>query len=249
VHTANGSKLRLDIHSQPKMLVTFSGVDGCGKTTHARALQNAFATCHLRADYLWSRAGSSGWLSAIIRLFRPKEEGAVNRTEELAEVPRRRSFESPKRRWGWSWLTTVESLWLYFRRVTWPLLRGHVVICDRYVYDTWADWSANYRQRAEESIAARVLQFLSPKPTLAFSLDVPADVAQDRSAGGSHEMFSSRVAAYRRIARSQSLHVVDGNESLETSNSTIVFDTLDYYFSHYRTVINQLFLKNPGQWR
>ena len=69
-HTLYGIKLRLRIHSQPSMLVTINGVDGCGKTTQARALQSAFHTCHLKADYVWYRGGSAGWLSSLLRLLR-----------------------------------------------------------------------------------------------------------------------------------------------------------------------------------
>jgi thymidylate kinase len=249
VHTGNGTKLRLRIHSQPNMLVTLSGVDGCGKTTHARALTTAFETCHLRADYVWTRAGSARWLSALTRLLGGHRKAAATQPAEKVEL-RRQRFQSPLLRWGWSWLTTLELVSEYARKVAWPLIRGHVVICDRYVYDAWVDLAANSGRPAEGTLPARVLGWLSPRPALSYWLDVPAEAAHSRAQDAlSEEFMASQAAAYQRVAQAHHLRRVDTQREVAENNDALVFEVLSTYFARYWTLVNQLFLKNPGQWK
>jgi len=256
VHTGYGTKLRLHIHSQPAMLVTFSGVDGCGKTTQARALQSAFETCHLRADYVWNRGGSARWVGLLSQWSKRLSPRISNETQTMAAnertiVRRMQQFRSPWTRCGWSWLTTTELLLQYTWRVTVPLLLGHVVICDRYIYDALGDWSVYFDEAAvEKRMAARVLCALTRRPRMAYWLDVPAEVAQSRSSDGLPAHFlTAQSVAYARLATLYGLRRLDGSHPWEELSDSVVYDVLGAYFSNYRTCLNSLFLKNPGQWR
>jgi len=264
VHTAYGTKLRLHIHSQPAMLVTFSGVDGCGKTTQARALQSAFETSLLRAEYTWSRGGSATWIALLNRRIR-RSSGTAQAHSTVGEAKveaRQQRLRSRWKRWAWSWLTAVELVLQYTWRVTLPLLRGRVVICDRYVDDALADWSAYFGEQAvEKRCAARVLHALTPRPSRAYWLDVPAGVAQSRSRDGLPGHFlDAQSTTYRRwadpgspVARrlpsAHALQRLDGSQGWEEINDQVVYDVLSAYFSDYWTLVNWLFWKNPGQWR
>jgi thymidylate kinase len=257
VHTANGTKLRLHIHSQPAMLVTFSGVDGSGKTTQAKALQSAFHICHLRASHVWSRGGSSRWVGLFTRWSKkqlkadqPMQEAAGSQSMDKVRV-RQQRFRSPWLRWGWSWLTVLELLLQYTRHVTLPLLFGRVAICDRYIYDTLADWAAYFGERmAERRLAAKVLRLLTPQPQIGYWLELPAEVAQSRSEDRLPESFlMAQSAAYSRMANLYGLRRLDASRDGEEIADEIVYQVLSTYFSDYHTLINSLFLKNPGQWK
>jgi thymidylate kinase len=263
VHTAYGTKLRLHIHSQPAMLVTFSGVDGCGKTTQAQALQSAFETCLLRANYTWSRGGSASWIALLNRWIKRftgiartplKQDGQT--AAEVKMQARQEQLRSPWKRAVWSWLTAVELVLQYTWRVTLPLLRGRVVICDRYVEDALADWAAYFGEAAvEKRLAARLLHALSPRPSRAYWLDLPVEVAQSRSPDGLPAHFlDTQSAAYRRLAdigRHVGLPMqrLDGSQAWDEISDHVVYDVLGAYFSDYWTCVNWLFWKNPGQWR
>jgi thymidylate kinase len=256
VHTGNGTKLRLRIHSQPRMLVTVSGVDGSGKTTQAEMLQAAFGVCHLRAERCWSRGGSARWLKPFARFASRREAdesaagaGRSEQREHKVEV-RRERFRSPLIRWGWSCMTAAELLLHYMRHVVIPLALGRVVICDRYVYDTFADWSAYFDAFAEQSLPARILRRLTPRPQLAFWLQMPASVAQARSADRLPETFVAKQnAAYQRMADLYGLRRLDGTTDPEELSDGLVRQVLARYFAEYHTVVNWVFLKNPGQWQ
>lgn len=255
LHTGYGTKLRLHIRSQPSMLITFSGVDGSGKTTQAKALQSAFATCHIQANYVWNRGGSASWLRFFTKWGKKQAQEAQERSTTSTEAKvrsRQQRFRSLWLRWGWAWLTTVELLVRYTRRVALPLLLGRVVVCDRYVYDTLADWAAYFNDPAiEQRWAARVLRLLSPRPHLAYWLDVSPTDARTRSADALPEDFlSAQCAFYRRLVLLYGLRRQEVSQRTwpEVSDG-IVYEVLSKYFTRYRTLINFLFLKNPGQWR
>ncbi len=257
VHTANGSKLRLRIHSQPRMLVTLSGVDGCGKTTQAEMLQAAFEVCHLRANRVWSRAGSARWLQLFTR-WGKKRPVANEASQDAAEVQlaektrlRQQRFRSPWIRWGWSWLTTLELLLRYARRVTLPLLLGRVVICDRYVLDALADWASHFGETTiERRLAAKVLRWLTPRPRMGYWLDVAAEVARARSAEPlPASLLEAQSSAFRRLSARWGLARLDGSLDKAELSDEIVHQVLSAYFLDYHTLINTIFLKNPGQWR
>jgi len=244
------------------MLITFSGVDGCGKTTQARALQAAFETCLLRADYTWSRGGSARWIAILNRWVKRLTGAAQVAAEQGDETSvearvraRKEQLRSPWKRWAWSWLTVGELLARYTWRVTLPLLRGRVVICDRYVDDALADWSGYFGEEAvEKRLAARVLRALTPRPRFSFWLDVPTQVARSRSPDGlPADLLDAQSATYSRWAdpgvSAQALQRLDGTQGWEEISDRVVYEVLGAYFADYWTLVNSLFWKNPGQWR
>lgn len=252
LHTGYGAKLRLHIRSQPAMLVTFSGVDGCGKTTQAKALQSAFDTCHIQTKYVWNRGGSAPWLRFFTRWTR-RQTQTTYKTLSVEKVhSRQQKFRSLWLRWGWAWLTAVELLLRYTWHVALPLLCGQVVICDRYLYDTLADWAAYFHEATvEKRWAAKMLRLFSPRPRVAYWLDVPLEIAKDRSIDQVPDDFLlAQRATYQRLTALLGLQRLEGlHRTWQEISDDIVYEVLSAYFVRYHTLINSLFLRNPGQWR
>ena len=95
-------------------------------------------------------------------------------------------------------------------------------------------------------LALRLLAWASPRPAVGFLLDVPADVAAERAAGGENPLFLARQSArYRTLASEGGLRVLDATRPEEALSSEIVRTVLLRYYHRYRTVTNGLFLFNP----
>lgn len=249
-HTLQGLKLRLRLHSQPSMLICFSGIDGSGKTAQARLLQKAFEGCHIRARYVWSRSGSSRFVGLFTQLARrtPAAGEPPVESEEARIARRKRLLQRPLIRTAWTWLTALDLAAKYLIHVRVPLWRGDVVICDRYVYDTWAEWAAYLGDDAEicRSWAARVLRRLAPQPKAGFLLDISPQAAADRASTAPPRAFlADLVDAYRRLASSFAVTVADAERPLAELSDEIVYRVLTAYFDRYWTLVNALFCKNP----
>jgi thymidylate kinase len=267
-HALAGVRRNLGLFSQNGMLIALSGVDGSGKTVHAEALKAALDRCDIRARIVWSRGASSPLTDALIRTgkslgvgtkHRP-EGGSSRATTRLTDGPpskdvadariQRRAalWRRPVVRRLWPWALALDLWRLYIARVTWPLLRGKVVIADRYVADAQAEVAAYLEEAGEGSVpfALRLLERVSPKPALRFLLDVPPSVAVQRKGGQESEGFlEAQIAQYRRLAGGTGWHTLDTTRPQEAISSEVVRVSLLHYYRRYHTFVNSLFLFNP----
>ena len=253
VHLVTGAKLRLRLHSQPKMLVSISGVDGAGKSTQARALRSAFQTCAIRTRTVWARGGASSLAAGLIglgrRLIGAGDDARAGRGAD-EEARRAALFRRPIARRGWPWLILIDLTWAYLRRVRWPLLRGRVVICDRYVADALAEMGGRLGEaRVMQRLPCRLLRRLNPRPHLAWYLEVAPAAARARQPAevqqGTPQLAERQITVYNRLLEAGELRRVDGSLPPEEIGDRLVYETLTDYFDRYWTLANALLLSNP----
>jgi thymidylate kinase len=257
-HLVTGTKLKLRLKSQPAALITVNGVDGCGKSTQARAIQHAFDQCAIKTRYVWSRGGASSLAAGVIRLgkrlisARRGESTAAERVGDAAgkEQARQELFRQPAVRRLWPWLILADLTWTYLRQARLRLWCGRVVVCDRYVPDALAEMGARLdRAHIERSLAGRLLRWLNPRPRRAYYLALDAGAARRRQPAelqqGTLELAEGQVAVYNRLVEEKFLQAVDGNLAPEMISDRLVYDALTDYFDRYRTLLNGLLLSNP----
>jgi thymidylate kinase len=160
-------------------LITFSGIDGAGKTTQIEHLSSCLQNVGLRVLRL------SFWDNVAV--WSKMRAGVGGRTVESGgEDPMAgRSFAPRNSKHIRKWYLTVARAGLYvldvarLRRVLAdPHIRNSdVVICDRYIYDQIANiYSATFAARC----CAKILLKQAPVPDLAFLLDASPTAAFGR---------------------------------------------------------------------
>lgn len=251
-HTAAGLKRQLGVHSQRPMLVALSGVDGSGKTAHAESLQASFAACDIRARVVWSRGGSSPLTDALIRLGkRLTGRRAADETDSSTDprlAGRAALWARPAVRLFWPWALALDLWRQYLPRVAWPLMRGWVVIADRYTADAVAEVEAYLAAAGHPGspVALRLLGILSPRPICAYLLRVPPELAAERKGGAESGVFlAAQAEAYDQLVARGRLVPLENSQDFDSVSSTLVRRVLTRYYRSYRTLLNALFLSNP----
>lgn len=194
------------------MLITFEGIDGCGKSTQARLLADRLREDGIETILLREPGGTA--LSEHIRtiLLDQKHREPLSYAAEL--------------------LLFAASRAQLIKEVILPALaREAVVICDRFIDSTVA-----YQGYGRGLPLARIEQVNalatdSLEPDLTFLIDVPIETAvqrrkgmgDDRMESESSTFFERVMNGYMRLAElhRDRIHVIDGTDSMEDIQHSI----------------------------
>jgi thymidylate kinase len=201
------------------MLITFSGLDGAGKSTLTTFLQRELAS-HRRRSVVYHMNKQVG-LYAYLRVIRnlvaaspnpaPSEWTASRGGGDSAASPRASASGSSRQRGRRSALVRVRNALVWnkgIRRVLYPIdlavflcyrlyverVRRHVLIMDRYFYDTIVDVSDGQRR-----LWVRLLEWITPKPDVAVYIDVEPEVAFARKGEYTIDYLRRRHERYRAV--------------------------------------------------
>ena len=204
------------------MIISFSGVDGGGKSTQIELLSRRLGESGTRARTVWARGGYTPGFELIKRAMRKlmgsslPETGKGNTRSELLAT---------------SWVTRLwlivailDLTLLYSVVVRFHSMVGRLVLCDRYLWDTELDFMLNFPQVDVQSMWAwKFLSFSAPVPDISFLFLVPVDTSLERSKMKGEpfpdepEVLIERLKFYSESVRfrDQHFHHVDGNDPID----------------------------------
>jgi thymidylate kinase len=210
-------------------LISFSGLDGAGKTSQAEALRETLERLGFDTEIAWTRLewttlwenrwlGVIGWpaRAAVGRLARlSARRGEALRERAAAGAPQLTPGAVRERS------ELLSQLWVSIiafahasaqrRAVRLGLRRGRVVICDRYTLDAAVQLRFLYGERRRFRLQTRLLDRFSPRPLSAYLVDVSAETAHARKPEQYDLAALSRQARlYRELAVGLGAIRVDG---------------------------------------
>lgn len=199
------------------VLICFTGIDGSGKTTVAKALVGRLGSEGLRSRYVYGR------LQPIVlrpvfwagrRLFLRKKDR--NRDYVGYSHAKKGLLENRVLSALYEFLVLFDYFFQMMVKVRFPLAIGRTIVCDRYVYDTVVTDLAvdlKYPQSRTSETLRRYL-WLFPRPDLVFLIDVPEEVANRRKEDvPSVKYLEERRQLYLEVGREQGMIVLDGSKS------------------------------------
>jgi thymidylate kinase len=200
-------------------LICFTGIDGSGKTTLAKALVGYLESRGIPSCYVYGRLQPiilwPVFLVGRALFLRRKDmyRDYVGYSQAKKGLLENRVLSA---------LYECLVLFDYFFQITMkirlPLAIGRDIVCDRYVYDTVITDLAvdlNYSQWGIGKALRRYL-WLFPKPDLVFLIDVPEEIANKRKDDvPSVKYLEERRRLYLQVGREHGMTILDGSKGLE----------------------------------
>jgi len=201
-------------------LICFTGVDGSGKTTLAKELVKIMNEKEVQYKYVYGRL-EPFILKPFIMIGRKVFFGGKDIFKDYKGYSSRKRGVIERH----SFLFTIyryillsDYLMQLLFKVKIPLMLGKNIVCDRYVYDTViTDLSVDMNLSSSEiRKLIRRFFYLSPKPDLAFLIDLPEEIAfQRKNDTPSIEYLKERRMIYLDVGREEGMVVLDGSRSLD----------------------------------
>jgi thymidylate kinase len=175
-------------------LVALSGLDGSGKSTQAEALARALAEHGQAAALVWTRlewttlwegGGALERLAAPAKLVLRARERKRQAAREWWSPPEGGAAagvreRSPLVNGAWVLVVAVVHALAQRRSVAARLRAGELVVCDRYTLDAAVQLRRRYGPRRRFRLQTQAMHLLSPRPRLAYFLDVDPALALAR---------------------------------------------------------------------
>jgi thymidylate kinase len=209
-------------------LVTFSGLDGSGKSSQVDALRESLRTNGVTTVRAWTGINPifTPPFNALVRFLGLTHRKTIHGVVFFWRDLQRNSAIARL----WPIAQALDFVPRALLSVKLPLLRGRVVISDRYVYDLIAELSdAELLGRRTR----RLLLTMLPRPGVAFLMDVSEDIAWKRAAvpGRAREQplydLSRRRQVYKRLAKDFNIHVINGEDQPDENRAVILHTTID----------------------
>jgi thymidylate kinase len=202
-------------------LISFSGIDGSGKTTQVKLLENRLKQNGVASAKIWSR-----WrplLSVPLLLFlRRTGQVRVHKADFLSVV----EFQDSKTEAIaslWCFATQLENFLKTSLKILVPLTLGRTVICDRYTLDMLVDGTSDLHDlpMRRMRLGFKLLRLL-PRPDQAFLIDIDAETAFARKPdlpSVSHNV--ERIRLYLSLCEQAGVKVMDGRQASETIHQEV----------------------------
>ncbi len=181
------------------IIVSFSGLDGSGKTTQINALRRTASELGLSTTLI------TFWDDVVVGVrYRSEFVHKVFGSEQGIGEPGR-PVERRDKNVRVGYLTVMRHLLyladaIHLRMVLSRARRGpaRVIVMDRYIYDELANLPLENRL---SSLYARLLARIAPRPNLAFLLDAEPELARARKPEYSVTFLHQSRRSYFRLAR------------------------------------------------
>lgn len=212
------------------MIICFTGIDGSGKTLQAQRLVAELNAAGRPACYVWT--GGRAYLTRPLiwlakRVLKAPQLGRSRAATAASSGPGDAGYGSYlastgrlfRRGWLralWQHVSLIEHSGEILFSALPHLLRGRIVVCDRYIYDSLIGIAvlAGADQAGLAQMLRSAKRYPVPRPKLWFLVDLPAAVAFARRSDVVDVAFlERRVPLYREAARLLDAAVVDGSGS------------------------------------
>jgi thymidylate kinase len=198
------------------------GVDGVGKTLHARQLKEALSQNGVRTKYVWLRFVH---ITTLFLLGYCRVAG-LTIYEDISgiSVGKHCFYKSKLVAYIYPRLLYIDLLPAYLLKIVIPRLMGQTIICDRFVFDTIIDLmiDLNNDHFHETSIGRKYLH-LVPEDAKLILLDLDLELIHKRRPELAVDaLLARRQGLYRKLAQTYGIPIIDNAQSVSSVQKDIL---------------------------
>lgn len=213
-------------------LVCFTGIDGAGKTTLAHNTVNALREQGETVTYVYGRIVPmiSRLAMAVGRTVLLRKHNQWHEYEAYT-VDKKQTLRHPIFAWGHTATILIDYYIQIWLKLLPHLLSPHIVIVDRYIYDTIISDLAVHLgySLAEAEKAIHTALRLLPNPSLVILLDLSEKVAFSRKTDMPHiNYLRERRPYYLHLKTHSEVELLNGELSQETLLQATLFKLAEH---------------------
>lgn len=203
------------------MIISFSGIDSCGKSTQIKLIENYFSENNMKYKIVWSRGGYTNWFEYIKQGARKLSFGKL--PPSGVNEKRTEMFKNSKFQKIWLCIALLDLIRLYAITFRFNCLLGYSIICDRYLWDTYIDFKLAFPViNLEKHILWKILCKLAVKPDVSIIITISPEKSWERSIlkeepfSETLERRKERDKLYKRLIKKDKwMWVINGYDSID----------------------------------
>lgn len=214
-------------------VISLSGLDGSGKSTQGELLVETLTKLGYPTVMVWTSLVAHPSLAKVAAPVRALL-GQRKHPEGVAELwPPAGEDDDPATRLrersallGLAWVTFVAAVngWWQMRAIRPHLLRGRIVVCDRYTLDSVVHLRYRYGEHRRYRLQRAIIRLFSPRPLRSYLLDVPPSVARARKQEYTSAQNELRARLYREEHQRLGAQRLDGERPRDELAAQIGLD-------------------------
>jgi len=221
-------------------VIYISGIDGCGKTTQAKLLNEFLLKENYDSQYQWLRwSPSIGKFISIAKslIKSSKSKTPANKTDKADDQEIKHSENQHFGKWSqlknqlfsmplFHFFWDKYSLWDYYRAYQQNSCQWNsdIIILDRYLMDFFVDQSINHNESIEQyqnRLNANTLKKFA-KPDIFILIDIPPETGWERKRDGTSMKHLDRLSkVYNEVKNQENVVTIQGQQSTEAIQEEI----------------------------
>lgn len=204
-------------------VICLIGIDGSGKTTHARKIISHLQKSGEKCRYVWF--GTPYFLSypfmVICHILGLTE---THRLPNEVTCSEHQYYRNKPVALIWPWIQFLDLALFVFLQVYVSLLLEFTVVCDRFVYDILVEIMADINDnKLYHKLIGRLILRLKPRSAVVFLMDVDEITAFRRKCDVPNLRYLTRRRNdFRLIAQHQNIPIINANQPFFLVNKEII---------------------------